>query len=113
MVVFKTTVRSKWKWSGYTINKLETEAYLIGIRHMASCPRSRGKRIIALVDNTTTLGAVTKGRESPWVLKKLCRKIASVSLSSDLVVLAHWVPSELNLADHSSHTHNALGRKHS
>lgn len=35
-VSYKTAVRSHWKWSGDNINKLETEAFLIGIRHMAS-----------------------------------------------------------------------------
>lgn len=77
------------KWSGETINKLETEAYLLGVRHMASCSRSSVKRVIAFVDNTTTLGAVTKSRSSSWGLNTLYRNLAAVSLRSNLSVQAH------------------------
>lgn len=82
--------------SGDTIENFETEEFLIDIRHIGSFPRSRGKRFIALIDNTTTLGAVTKGRSSYWVLYKLCQKMDSVSLRTNLSVLDHGVPSELS-----------------
>lgn len=64
--------------------------------------REIGRRLIALVDNTTTLGAVAKGRSSSWVLNKLCRRISAVSLLSNIAVIGHWVPSTLNPADPAS-----------
>lgn len=61
---FKKEVQSKWKWSGATINKLEIEAFLLGIRHMTSYPRSHGHRILFFTDLNSILGALTKGRFS-------------------------------------------------
>lgn len=45
-VKFKTAVSSKRQWSGDKIDKLETEAYILGLRRMESSPNTRGKRII-------------------------------------------------------------------
>lgn len=102
MVGFKTAFSSKWKWSGDNIDKLETKTSLLGLQHMASSPRTTGKRLLSLVDNTTTLGAVTKGRPSSWVLNNICREIDAVSLKANLCVLGHLIPSALNPADSPS-----------
>lgn len=53
----------------------EIEADLIAARHMASCPLSRGLRVLAIVDNTSTLNAISKGRSSSQALNEVCRKI--------------------------------------
>lgn len=58
-----TAVVHKWRYPGH-INHLETKAQLLAVRHMASCPSTRGHRVISLVDNTSTLGAIAKGRSS-------------------------------------------------
>lgn len=52
------------------INYLQIEAQFLAVRHMASCPSTHGHWVIALVNNTTTLVAIAKGRSSAFTLKK-------------------------------------------
>lgn len=108
----KTAVIHKWRYAGH-INQLETEAQLLAVRHMASCPSTRGHRVIAMVDNTSTLGAIAKGRSSSWAMNITCRKIAHALLASDITQLSHWIPSALNLADGPSRTFENVASKSS
>lgn len=108
----KTAVAHRWRWDGH-INHLETDAQLLAVRHMASCPETRGHRVLALMDNTSTLGAVAKGRSSSFALNTTCRKIASVLLDHNISQIAHWVPTALNLADEPSRSLENVSKKRS
>lgn len=72
----KTAISTQWKFPNH-INVLETEAFLLAVRHMVSIPKLRGSRIISLLDNTAALGAMTKGCSSSWAIKKVYRKSSS------------------------------------
>lgn len=67
----KTTIEKVWRWHQH-INQLELEALLVSVRHMASCSNAHGHRSVSLIDNTSALGVVTKGRSSSWVMNKVC-----------------------------------------
>lgn len=97
----KTAVKHKWLRPGH-INLLETEEQLLAIRHMASCPSSRECRVLVLVDNTSTLGEISKGRSSSVTINSTCKKIAHTLLRNQITKIPHWVPSELNIADEPS-----------
>lgn len=94
----KTAISHRWLYDDH-INVLEAEAALLAFRHMYSTTLLRGQRVLSLIDNTSALGAVAKGRSSSYRLNKVCRKIAGVLLNAHLTPLCHWVPSSLNLAD--------------
>jgi len=52
-----------------------------------------------LVDNTTLMGALRKGRSPSTVLNKICRKVAGLVLAGNLYVDYFYVRSEYNPAD--------------
>lgn len=106
----KTAVKNKWPREGH-INVLELEAQLLAVRHMASCPSSRGSRVLVLFDNTSALGVIAKGRSSSLTLNRTCRKIAHVLLANHITHLPHWVTSELNLADEPLRAFENLARR--
>lgn len=100
-LISKRTLSHKWRRPSH-INQLETEALLLAAWHIASCPSTRGHRIISLIYNTKTLGAVAKGRSSSFVINRSCHKLTSVLFRANIALLPHWVPSKLNLAHNPS-----------
>lgn len=100
-LVSKTAVAHKCHRTCH-ISNLKTGAQLLAVRHMASCPFTHGHRVISPVGNTSTLGAIAKGRSSASTLNQTCRIILSVLLKSNITLLPHWVSSALSLADKPS-----------
>ena len=61
---FKVPISTAWKSRKAHINKLELEAGILAVRHMQRPPVSRGHRVVLLIDSTSVLGAIAKGRSS-------------------------------------------------
>lgn len=116
--LFKTAVSTAWRFRNLHINMLEAEAAVLATRHMATSPISRNCRVVLLIDSTSALGAVAKGRSSSRLLNNIRRRLAVAEIAANVQILAHWVPSALNPADKPSRDvggqyRGALGRRHS
>lgn len=66
---------SKVEISRKHIGRLKTEAYLLAVQNLLPSPSNYDHKNLNLIDNTSTLGAVTTGGASYWSLNKVCRKI--------------------------------------
>lgn len=102
----KTAISTAWRWPHH-INQFELEAFLLSVWHMTSFKKGRGHSIVPFSDNTSALGAVTKGRSSSWAMNKVCRKTAHFALKANFSCFGHWIPSEVNPSDTPSHPADA------
>ena len=84
------------------INELELQSVYLMLRHLISRPSAHKARIIHLVDNTTALFCLRKGRTSSPKLIPVIRKIAVHQLAYHIVMMPVWIPSQHNPADSPS-----------
>ena len=81
------------------ITKLEGKALLLAVKHALRSAANFGCRHLFLVDNMSLCLAATKGRSSSPNLLHVCRKLACLSLATNIRIVTRWIPSELNIAD--------------
>lgn len=98
---WSTIVSSRWSEPEH-INVLELRAALTGVRWALSSPRGAGARIMLLVDNTSVVGALSKGRSSSWRSRRPQRVLSGLLLAFGASIGVVWVPSALNPADEPS-----------
>ena len=90
----------RWKWSTEEhINLLEMRCGLAAARHAGRSSKSWGKRILLFTDSMVTLGAFAKGRSSSPSVLHLCRRMASVLLSSGMKCYWRHVETDRNHMD--------------
>ena len=87
-----------WKQSGH-INQLEAIAVLALLKKLGRSKDNHLKRILLMVDNTTVLNILAKGRTSSSLLKPTLRRTAALLLACSLRLVLAWVKSDYNLAD--------------
>lgn len=61
---FKTAISAKWKFKDSYIKALEMEAAIHEVPHMPRNKYLHGGRFVLLVDNMTSVGAITEDRSS-------------------------------------------------
>ena len=80
----------------------EYDAFNWSLERRLMRPDEVGCRVIQLGDNTTQVGAHSKGRSSSRALNSRCRSDASLQLAGDLTVFELWLPSGENPSDRPS-----------
>lgn len=109
---FKTAIATPWKLGSAHINLLETEAFLLAVRHMRRSLATRSSRVAAFIENTAVLGALAKGRSSSSALNRGCRHVIAAGILADVRFDYHWVQSELNPVDlPSRQPHGSTSRR--
>ena len=83
------------------IEALEAHAALLGLKWFVS-RKHRASTAVLLIDSTVVVGALSKGRTSAFHVLVVVRKIAAIAIGLGLRLIAVWIPSELNSADHPS-----------
>ena len=78
---------------------LEAAAVSLMLRWLLRSPCTHGRRVAALVDAKSVLGAITKGRSSAPTLKFEVRRIAALSIAGNYFMRYVYVPSAYNPAD--------------
>lgn len=69
---------------------------MLTVRHMRYFHLSRGIRVLTIIDKTSNLGSVMKGRSCYSALKNVPRKIVHILLGSHITLLLHLIPSQPN-----------------
>lgn len=88
----------KWKSTGH-INALEAIAILDLLRKLGHSKANHFQRTLLLVDNTTVVGILAKGRTTSRSLRNPLRRTAAVLVASGTRLVVAWVKSEWNPAD--------------
>jgi len=103
---WSTIMYGKWRLNidNVHINELELSALLLAVRWLRTLSGSRtdSRKVLMLVDNSTTLFSVVKGRSSSVPLLKLLRRITSIIVGMDLELQVIYVASAFNPADAAS-----------
>jgi hypothetical protein len=103
---WSTIMYGKWRLSidNAHINELEMAALLLAVRWLRTLSSSRtdSRKVLMLVDNSTTLFSMMKGRSSSIPLLKLLRRITSIIVAMDVKMQVVYVASALNPADAAS-----------
>ena len=90
-----------WRWRDprEIIMVKEGRAFFTGLHRVTCAPGGLGVRHLALVDNTSVVGAVTKGTSSHPVLNAFARRLAALTLATGTTVDLVWCPTALQPAD--------------
>jgi hypothetical protein len=88
----------KWKSTGH-INALEAIAILDLLRKLGHSKANHFQRTLLLVDNTTVVGILAKGRTTSRSLRNPLRRTAAVLVATGTRLVVAWVKSEWNPAD--------------
>lgn len=95
---WKVLMSYKWKSTGH-INALEAIAILDLVRKLGHSKANHFQRTLLLVDNTTVVGILAKGRTTSRSLRNPLRRTAAVLVASGTRLVVAWVKSEWNPAD--------------
>ena len=95
---WKVLLSYKWKQEAH-INQLEAVAILDLLRKQARQKNNRNLKSLLLVDNSTVVGILTKGRTTSRMLRQPLRRITAVLLATSSRFVVAWVKSEWNPAD--------------
>lgn len=98
---FRTAIAMGWTFNQH-INLLEVEVAILAVRHLLRSPVYRLRHVILFLNNSVTLGALSKGRSSSSAVNSGCRHVAAALLRGDIRPVLYWVPSALNPADDTS-----------
>ena len=82
----------------------------MGIRHFIRNTANHGRRLLLLSDNMGLVLAAGKGRSSVPALNSLLRRLAAITLFSNVDIIIRWIPSEFNPADAPSRIPAARAR---
>ena len=93
---WKTAVVMPWKWREHnTIGELRC----VAVAFERICRMHPCTRVVVMTDAFAAIGAVAKGRSSSGPMRKLCRRILSLSVASGCRLYMRYVPTWLNCAD--------------
>ncbi len=92
-----TILGSKWKTARININELEACAVQHALDILGN--NLRGTHVIFLVDNTSVVYAMRKGRSNNFVMNAVMERLAKYSELLDFSFETQWVESQHNLAD--------------
>ena len=84
------------------IHVLELRSILGAVKHVSRDCQFHGSRCLILNDNMGVVLAVSKGRCSNYSMLRLLRRIAAVTLATNIRICVRWIPSERNAADKGS-----------
>eukprot|EP00435_Cladocopium_sp_Y103_P022795 s2181_g5.t1 len=95
---WKVLMSYKWKSTGH-INALEAIAILDLLRKLGRNKSNHFQRTLLLVDNTTVVGILAKGRTTSTTLRGPLRRATAVLVATGTRLVVAWVKSEWNPAD--------------
>eukprot|EP00438_Fugacium_kawagutii_P032554 Skav201090 [mRNA] locus=scaffold2562:77913:81556:+ [translate_table: standard] len=95
---WKVLMAYKWKAKGH-INQLEAIAVLDLLKKLSRTKEVQNKRLFLMVDNTTVLNILAKGRTSSNQLQPVLRRLTAVLMTCSLRLVLAWVKGEYNPAD--------------
>ena len=95
---WRTAISTRWNFDSH-INVLEAQAVLLALRWYISSRQRLHTRVPILVDSSSVVGALSKGRSSSRRLLRQCRRIAALCLAADIRPYYVWVPTAHNPAD--------------
>ena len=81
------------------INDKELSVVVDAVRWATRSPSTRRCRLVLQADSTAAVGAVRKGRSSQRSLLRHCRRLAALTLATQLTVEGRWTPTSKNFAD--------------
>ena len=81
------------------INDKELSVVVDAVRWAIRSPSTRRCRLVLQADSTAAVGAVRKGRSSQRSLLRHCRRLAALTLATQLTVEGRWTPTSKNFAD--------------
>ncbi len=85
----------------HNISPAEVRAVTLGIQAFATQlqQKLRGGKLLVLVDNTSAVASITKGRSTSEAMNAEVRRMTDLLHIVDLEVSVQWVPTAYNLAD--------------
>eukprot|EP00435_Cladocopium_sp_Y103_P037986 s305_g10.t1 len=95
---WKVLMSYKWKNTGH-INSLEAIAILDLLRKLVRNKQNHFARTLLLVDNSTVVGILAKGRTTSKSLRGPLRRATAVLVTTGTRLVVAWVKSEWNPAD--------------
>jgi hypothetical protein len=95
---FKDIISMKRRHDAHP-GSLEASGLVLLLRWLARSKKHHSCRVPLLVDAQAVLGAAAKGRTSACSIKRDLRKIAALTLASDMFAAYVYIPSEENPAD--------------
>ncbi len=84
------------------INAKELSTAVDAVRWACRSARTRRCRLVLELDSAVAVSVLRKGRSSRPGLRRLCRRLAAVSLAEQVAVEARWIPTTRNMADQPS-----------
>jgi hypothetical protein len=96
---WKVLLSYQWKQPHAHITQLETVAVLDLMRKLSKSPSNFNKKSLLLVDNSSVVGILTKGRTSSFSLRQPLRRLAAILVATSSRLIVAWVKSEWNPAD--------------
>ena len=88
----------RWRASDH-VNLEELRASVRLCEQLSATPPRRNHIYYSLEDNSTTSGAVAKGRSSSWPVNFFLREKASACLVGEISLLLPWVQTDIMPAD--------------
>lgn len=93
----------------FDINTKEALAAQTSLTHALQRPATlpiRHHRVLLIGDNTSVLFALRKGRSPSRALLSVCRRIASLVLANDIILLPYYIDTDRNPADVPSRSYD-------
>ena len=98
---WQTTQSYSWALPQH-INVLELLAFLNYLKAYVLNRSLHGMKFLHVFDSRVCSCVISKGRSSSRMLNRILRRIAALSLASDVYPLPLWTISAWNFADHGS-----------
>lgn len=96
-----TLISTPWRLAEH-INALELRAALLAVHWAIATPAALSSRLYLLLDSTSALFSLWKGRSSSPQLLRILRKVSALLLAGGVSLLCGWIPSAVNPADDPS-----------
>jgi hypothetical protein len=97
---WRTVLRCRWKFPGDQIYRLEAHALFLALRNIALKRIDlEDSRVIFMLDSSSVVGAVAKGRSSTDSMNHMCRRVASLICLTGIRPFWLWIGTDDNPAD--------------
>lgn len=100
-VIWRTVVRGVYKFKE-PIARLEARAVCLALRRRLRDPARFGHRVLHLADSMTFVLAHCKGRSSCMCLNAIPRRMAAISLATNITMHCRWLEGYRNPSDSPS-----------
>ena len=93
-LIFRIIKQWRWRYPDIPIVLLEALAFLTMYKYLAKRACFHGKRHFELFDALGSMGAFAKGRSFSIRMNRICRKVAALSIFSDITFYYAYCNSE-------------------